>query len=67
MPVFNLSPVDVVVSETITNVEVCVNLALPFSLARSVVVTMETNDKIGASNDATGNSFNIISEDIICT
>ena len=67
MPVFNLSPVDVVVSETITNVEVCVNLTLPFSLARSVVVTMETNDKIGASNDATGNSFNKISEDIICT
>ena len=52
VPQLFITPVDAVVDEATAEVEVCVNLDT--TLGRSVVVTVETRQKTGAGNQATG-------------
>lgn len=64
VPEFFISPVNIVVSEATPEVEVCVNLVS--ILGRSVVVTAETQPKIGATNQATGKTRNIKDTNNMC-
>ena len=52
VPEFSLTPLNTVVPENISDVEVCI--VLNGSLASNVVVTAETGPKSGASDQATG-------------
>ena len=52
VPEFNLTPLNIVVPENVSEVEVCITLN--GSLASNVTVTAETGSKSGASDQATG-------------